>query len=154
MSDPYEIEDLWINAFADLGRIKVTTDKQGVCDGGAVCDPDPERLVELLRSDTLMPRSARETLAELLSPVPLLPGRPGGETSSIYNWKLVPERIKRIDPIAKQLDCAAAFEENKSAGMTAEAAAEKAGAKHNVAGRQVFRYRETLQKLGERLRGK
>jgi hypothetical protein len=131
MSDPYEIDDLWNNALSALGGI-------------AEVKSNAQPFAELLLSDMPMPSSARKTLAELLSP-----GDP-----PLHNWKLVPERIKRIDPIAKQLDCAAAFEKNKSAGMTAEAAAEKAGAKHNVAGRQVFRYREILQKLGERLRGK
>jgi hypothetical protein len=140
MSDPYEIHDLWINAFADLGRIKVTTDKQGVCDGGAVCNPDPERLVKLLRSDVPMPHSARETLAELLSP-----GDP-----PLNNWKLVPERIKKIDPIAKQLDGAEAFEKNRSAGMTVETAADQTGIR---GGKQIKRYRKLLGRLGRRIHG-
>jgi hypothetical protein len=138
--DPFVLEDLWINAFADLGRIKLTVDKQGVFDDGAVCNPDPKRLVDLLRSNMPMPLSARKTLAELLSP-----GDP-----PLNNWKLVPERIKRIDPIARQLDGAAAFEKNKSAGMTAEVAADQTGIR---GGKQINRYRKLLERLGRRLHG-
>jgi hypothetical protein len=138
--DPFALEDLWINAFADLGRIKLTVDKQGVFDGGAVCNPDPKRLVDLLRSDMPMPSGARNTLAELLSP-----GDP-----PLNNWKLVPERIKRIDPIARQLDGAAAFGKNKSAGMTAEAAADQTGIR---GGKQINRYRKLLKRIGRRLHG-
>jgi hypothetical protein len=136
----HEIENLWINAFAALGRIKLTSDNEGVFDGGAVADPDAQPLVDLLRSDMPMPPSARDTLAELLSP-----GDP-----SIDNWKLVPERIKRIDPIAKQLDGNAAFEKNISAGMTAEVAADQTGIR---GGRQINRYRKLLESLGRRLHG-
>ena len=84
--DPFALDDVWINAFAALGRIQLTSDKEGVFDGGAVADPDVEPLVELLLSDAPMPSSARETLAELLSP-----GKP-----PINNWKLVPEMIKEL----------------------------------------------------------
>ena len=132
MRDPYEIHDLWINAFADL-----TTNRDGVSADGA--DPNA-RLVDLLRSDTPMPHSSRETLAELLSP-----GDP-----PLNNWKLVPERIKRIDPIARQLDGAAAFEKNKSAGMTKEAAAGQTGIR---GGKQINRYRKALERLGRRIHG-
>jgi hypothetical protein len=123
----YEIDDLWNNAFSVLGGI-------------AEAYPDTPRLVDLLRSDMPMPSSARKTLAELLSP-----GDP-----PIHNWKLVPERIKRIDPIATQLDGAAAFEKNRSAGMSKEAAAGQTGIR---GGKQINRYRKLLERLGRRLHG-
>jgi hypothetical protein len=141
--DPFAIEDIWINAFAAVGRIKLTTDAQGVFDGGAVADPRPDdldALAKLLRSDTPMTRNARNTLAELFSP-----GEP-----PLYNWKLVPQIIKKIDPVGKQLDAVAAFEKNRSAGMTAEDAADQTGIR---SGRQVHRYRSLLESLGRRLRG-
>jgi len=141
MTDPYELEDIWINAFAALGRIKLTSDEGGAFDGGTIADPDVQPLVELLRSDIPMTAGARDALAELLSP-----GDP-----PINNWKLVPERIKRIDPIAKQLDGVAAFEKNRGAGMTAEVAAENTGVR---GGRQINRYRESLERLGQRIHGK
>jgi hypothetical protein len=87
-----------------------------------------------------MPHSARETLAELLSP-----GDP-----RINNWKLVPQRIKRIDPIVRQLDGPAAFEKNRSAGMTKEAAADQTGIR---GGKQINRYRKLLERLGRRIHG-
>ncbi len=118
------------------------SDKQGVCDGGTVCDPDPKRLVKLLRrSDMPMPSSARETLAELLSP-----GDP-----PINNWKLVPEIIKRIDPIGKQLAGVTAFAEKRSEGMLVEDAADQTGIR---GGKQIKRYRKLLARLGRRLHGK
>jgi hypothetical protein len=87
-----------------------------------------------------MTPGARDTLAELLSP-----GDP-----PIMNWKLVPERIKRVDPIAKQVDGAAAFEQNRRAGMTAQDAADQSGVR---GGRQIHRYRALLGRLGRRLHG-
>jgi len=127
-TDPFVLDDIWNNAFSVLGGI-------------AEAYPDAPRLVDLLRSDMPMPSSARQTLAELLSP-----GNP-----PIMNWKLVPERIKRIDPIATQLDAVAAFEKNRSAGMTVEAAADQAGIR---GGKQIKRYRKLLESLGRRLHGK
>jgi hypothetical protein len=125
----YEIDDLWNNAFSVFGGI---ADTEGY--------PDAPRLDDLLRSDAPMPSSARKTLAELLSP-----GNP-----PLFNWKLVPERIKKIDPTATQLDGAVAFAENRSAGMTAEEAAAKTGIR---GGKQINRYLERLERLGRRLRG-
>ena len=84
MTDPYEIEDIWINAFAALGRIKLTVNKEGHFDGGAVCNPDAQPLVDLLRSDAPMPPGARDKLVELI-----FPGDP-----PLENWKLVPERME------------------------------------------------------------
>jgi hypothetical protein len=142
-ADLFAIEDIWINAFAAVGRIKLTTDAQGVFDGGAGADPHPDdldALAKLLRSDTPMTRNARNTLAELFSP-----GEP-----PLYNWKLVPQMIKKIDPIGKQLDAVATFEKNRNEGMTAEDAADQTGIR---GGRQVHRYRRLLESLGRRLRG-
>jgi hypothetical protein len=140
MTDPYELDDIWINAFAALGRVKLTTDKSGVFDGGAVADPDVGPIVALLRGDTPMPTSARRTLAELLAP-----GEP-----PLENWKLVPERIKHIDPIAKQIETVGKFVAAKETGKSAFDAARDAGKVE----RQVYRYRdEVLKPLGERLRG-
>jgi len=85
VTDESSDDDIWINAFSALGRIKLTTDDEGVFDGGAEANPDTQPLVDLLRSDMPMPASARDTLAELLSP-----GNP-----PYMNWRLVPETIKR-----------------------------------------------------------
>jgi hypothetical protein len=64
----YEQEDIWLNAFAALhSRAKPVVDKKGRILKYAP-DPDPKPLVDLLRSDTPMPRGARDALAELLSP--------------------------------------------------------------------------------------
>jgi hypothetical protein len=147
----FELDKIWINAFAALGRIKLTSDKPGKFDGGAVADVEPlvlddgavadvEPLVRLLRSNTPMTPGARDTLAELLSP-----GDP-----PYMNWKLVPEQIKRVDPIAKQLDGATAFEQNRNAGMSVQDAADQASIR---GGRQILRYRALLGRLGRRLHG-
>lgn len=140
MTDESSDDDIWINAFSALGRIKLTTDDEGVFDGGAEANPDTQPLVDLLRSDMPMPASARDTLAELLSP-----GNP-----PYMNWRLVPERIKRIDPIGKQLDGIAAFEKHRSAGMSVEEAANQTGVR---GGRQIHRYRKILESLVRRLHG-
>lgn len=121
------LDDIWNNALSALGGI-------------AKVKPDAQRFAELLLSDMPMPRSARQTLAELC-----FPGDP-----PLFNWKLVPERIKKIDPIARQLDGAVAFAENRSAGMKKEEAAAKTGIR---GGKQINRYLELLEHLGRRLRG-
>jgi hypothetical protein len=130
MSDPFELDELWRKALEGL---------TGVCSGDAHV-PDVQPLVDLLRSrDTPMPDSARGPLAELLSP-----GEP-----RLFNWKLVPERIKTRDPLTKQLAVLDKYDEARKNGMSQESAAVEAGA----VGRQIVRYRKELKSLFKRARG-
>jgi hypothetical protein len=118
-----DIDDLWINAFAAL--------------------PDVQPLVHLLRSDTPMPPGARDLLAELFSP-----GDP-----PISDFELVPKRIKKFDTMLDQLEIMATYAQKREAGQSAQDAAIEAGEAHGVEDRTIFRYREKLGSLGERLRG-
>jgi len=118
-----EISDIWINAFGAL--------------------PDVEPLVRLLRSDVPMTPGARDLLAELLSP----------SDPPISDFELVPKRIKKFDTILEQLEKVAPYAQEREAGQSAQAAAAEAGEAAEVTDRTIFRYRENLQRLGERLRG-
>jgi hypothetical protein len=118
-----EIDDIWINAFGAL--------------------PDVQPLVRLLRSDTQMPPGARDLLAELLSP-----GDP-----PITDFELVPRRNKKFDTLLDQLERVAPYANEREAGKSAQAAAVVAGEAAGVEDRTIFRYRENLRRLGERLRG-
>jgi hypothetical protein len=133
--DPFAPDDTWNNAISALGGI-ADPDPGGV----AKAKPDARRFAELLLSDMPMPRSARKTLAELCAP-----GDP-----PIMNWRLVPESIKEIDPIATQLKGAAAYWKNISDRMTKGTAADQTGVR---GGKQIKRYVELLESLGRRLRG-
>lgn len=118
-----EIDDLWINAFAAL--------------------PDVQPLVRLLRSDTPMSPGARDILAELFSP-----GDP-----PISDFELVPKRVKKFDTMLEQLEKVGIYAQKRNAGQSAQAAAADAGEAAGVDERTIFRYRENLQRLGQRLRG-
>jgi len=118
-----EIDDLWINAFAAL--------------------PDVQPLVRLLRSDTPMSPGARDILAELFSP-----GDP-----PISDFELMPKRIKKFDAMLDQLEIVGTYAEKRQAGQSAQDAAIEAGEAHGVEDRTIFRYRQNLRRIGERLRG-
>jgi hypothetical protein len=118
-----EINDTWINAFGAL--------------------PDVQPLVRLLRSDMPVTPGARDLLAELLSP-----GDP-----PITDFELVPRRNKKFDAMLEQLEKVARYAEEREAGKSAQAAAVEAGKAAGVEDRTIFRYRERLGQLGERLRG-
>ena len=118
-----EIDDIWLNALGAL--------------------PDVQPLVRLLRSDTPITPGARDLLAELLSP-----GDP-----PISDFELVPKRIKKFDAMLDQLERLAPYAQEREAGQSAQAAAAEAGEAAGVDERTIFRYRENLRRLGERLRG-
>jgi hypothetical protein len=118
-----EIDDLWINALGAL--------------------PDVQPLVRLLRSDTPMPPGARDLLAELFCP-----GDP-----PISDFELVPMRNKKFDTMLDQLEIVGTYAQKREAGRSAQDAAIEAGKAHGVEDRTIFRYREKLRRLGERLRG-
>ena len=118
-----EIDDIWINAFGAF--------------------PDVQPLVRLLRSDVPITPGARDLFAELLSP-----GDP-----TISDFELVPKRVKKFDTMLEQLEKVGIYAQKRDAGQSAQAAAADAGEAAGVDERTIFRYRENLQRLGQRLRG-
>src|SRR5262245_29169688 len=121
----YELEDLWLNAFAAF--------------------PDVQPLVKLLRSDTPMPSGARKVLAELLSP----------DDPPIDRFVLEPKVNTEFDKMIRKYSAVGDYVLQTNAGNSSETAAEEAGAKQNVTGRQVFRYfKEKIpERLYKRLKG-
>jgi hypothetical protein len=104
--------------------------------------PDLTPLVTLLRSNnTPMPTGARHRLAELLSP-----GSPPIDRY-ILELKLNP---KFDDLINKKLETVYTFAKAREAGHSEADAAALAGKVE----RHIYRYRDELKKLGQRLRGK
>ena len=123
--DPFELEDIWINAFAVF--------------------PDVKPLVQLLQSETPMPFGARKTLAELLSP-----GDP-----PIDRFVLEVKLNDQFDKMIRKYNAVGDYVLQTSAGKSSDTAAEEAGAKQNVGARQVFRYlmEKIPERLHKRLRG-
>jgi hypothetical protein len=122
----HEIDDLWINA--------------------CLAFPNLQPLVKLLRSDTPMTAGARDILAELLCP----------SDPPIDSFVLELKPNAEFGKMLRKLNAVADYKMATSAGALSEPAADEAGAKQYVTGRQVFRYlkEDIPQKLGERLRGK
>ena len=62
---------------------------------------------------------------------------------------MVPEIIKKFDPVTRQLDGVTAYHKNRENGMKPVDALEKTGIR---GGRQIERYQSELKKLGRRIR--
>jgi hypothetical protein len=120
----HEIDDLWLNAFAAF--------------------PDVRPLVRLLRCPSVpMPPGARDTLAELLSPV----------DPPIDSFVLELKPNAKFGKMFPEIDAVYSYANARDAGESSENAAAKAGEQHLVVARQIHRYRARLKRLGDRLRG-
>jgi hypothetical protein len=147
MTDPYALDDVWLNAFAALMQPKVIKNEKSKTI--KVFPSDPEPLVKLLRGDTPMPPSARDTLAELLSP-----GKP-----EYLMCKLVAKSTDRSYALSaddtggknvRAVQIAAEHGSERDAGLSSADASEEVGKKHLVSGRRIDSIRADLKTLHKR----
>jgi hypothetical protein len=126
-SNPYETEDIWIEAFQAF--------------------PDVKPLVKLLRNKTVpMPLGARDQLAEMLSP-----GVPALEP---FLLEMKPNRSFDMNKTLEQIEAVHLYGQEMTSGKSSQDAAEDTGHKYaRVSGRHFYRYLKSVRALVGRLQG-
>jgi hypothetical protein len=122
--------------------------------------PDPKPLVELLRSGTPMPPSICDLLAELLDPnTPDIMGgrliyKPTFGIKRLVGEEQRDKETREIKVAGSALQAVFDYCQLISEGESSQNAAAQAGEKHGIDARTIYNYRNYLQQLGARLRGR